>query len=47
MSISRTGKILSEETKKKLSEFHKGKPGFFLGKTHSEETQHEKKWVKV
>lgn len=39
MSISRTGKILSDETKKKLSELRKGKPGLFLGKSHSEETR--------
>ena len=45
MSIFRTGKIFSDETKQKLSELQKGKPGFFLGKSHSEETR--KKWVKV
>jgi group I intron endonuclease len=39
MSISRTGKTLSIETKKILSEQRKGKPSNFLGKTHSETTR--------
>lgn len=39
MSISRTGKIFSVETKNKLSELRKGKSSPFLGKTHSEETR--------
>lgn len=34
-----TGKKLSEETKKKMSESRKGRPGTMLGKKHSEETK--------
>nr|WDW20852.1 hypothetical protein [Valsa mali var. pyri (nom. inval.)] len=42
MSISRTGKNFSDETKQKLSELRIDKPGFFLGKSHSEETRKKK-----
>lgn len=34
-----TGKFRSEETRKKLSEANKGKPGTFKGKKHTEETK--------
>lgn len=39
MSITRTGKIFSYETKNKLSELRIGKPSPFTGKTHSDETR--------
>lgn len=39
MSITRTGKIFSDETKNKLSELRRGKPSPFTGKTHSDETR--------
>ena len=33
------GYLLSLETRKKISEFRKGKPGYMLGKKHTEETK--------
>ncbi len=39
ISIARTGTHASEETKRKLSQIHKGKPTWIKGKHHSEETR--------
>ena len=39
MSISAKGKILSDKTKKKISDAHKGNNNFFYGKTHSDEVR--------
>jgi hypothetical protein len=39
MSKSHTGKIVSDETKRKMSESHKGSKGTMTGKKHSNETK--------
>jgi hypothetical protein len=40
MSIALTGRVMNEETRRKMSEAHKGSKGTygFLGKSHTEET---------
>ena len=39
MKIARAKQVITEETKRKLSDYNKGKPGTFTGKKHSEEAR--------
>jgi group I intron endonuclease len=47
MSIAHTGKIISPETKKKMSDSHIGENNYFFGKTHSEEVKQQLREINI